>query len=103
MQEAVVARVGWVTVTPQGIATWPAPASAPSSSRVIVDLRFVMPVTTASGKATSGMGVAVGVGWGVGLGLGDGLGLGPAHPTSMVTTATAVTPRRYAGRFTALS
>jgi len=63
-----------------------------------------MPVTTASGKLT-GLGVAVGVGWSVGVGLGDGtrLGLGLAHPTSSVMTATAVTPRSVAGRFTPLS
>jgi len=66
-------------------------------------LRFVMPVTTASGKLTGGMGVAVGVGWGLGVALGDGLGLGVAHPTSSVRTATAVTPRSDAGGFTALS
>ena len=61
-----------MTVTPQGTTSWPLLASVPSSSRVIVALRFVMPVTTASGKLTSGMGVAVGVGWGVGVGGGGG-------------------------------
>jgi hypothetical protein len=72
---------------------------------VTVALRLVMPVTTASGKLTGGTGVAVGVGWGVGVGLGDGtrLGLGVTHPTSSVTTATAVTPRSDAGGFTRLS
>ena len=55
-----------------------------------------MPVTTASGKLTSGMGVAVGVGWGVGVAAAPGvvgtrLGLAFTHPTSNVTAATAAT------------
>jgi hypothetical protein len=64
-----------------------------------------MPVTTASGKVTSGTGVAVGDGDGLGVALGDGrrLGLGLTHPTSSVTTAMAVTPRSVAGGFTAPS
>jgi hypothetical protein len=64
-----------------------------------------MPVTTASGKLTGGMGVAVGVGSGVGEGLGDGtmLGLGVVQPTSSAATATALTPRSVAEGFTALS
>jgi hypothetical protein len=72
---------------------------------VIVALRFVMPVTAASGKATGGMGVAVGVAVGIGVAVGDGtrLGLGFTHPTSSVTTATAVTPRSDPGGFTPLS
>jgi hypothetical protein len=75
---------------------------------VIVALRFVMPVTTASGKVaggeTVGLGVAVGDGWRVAaLREGTRLGLGLAHPRSSVTTATAATPRSVAGVFTAVS
>jgi hypothetical protein len=74
---------------------------------VIVDLRLVRPVTTASGKLAGGatVGVGMAVGWGDGETLADGrrLGLGVAHPTSRVRTATAVTPRSVAGGFTALS
>jgi hypothetical protein len=71
----------------------------------MVALRFVMPVTTASGKVTGGetvgLAVADGDGRRVGLAL-TRLGLGLAHPTSSVTTATAATPRSVAGVFTAL-
>ena len=74
---------------------------------LIVDLRFVRPVTTARGKLAGGatVGVGTGVGSSEGEGLADGvrLGLGVAHPTSRVRTATAVTPRSVAGGFTALS
>jgi len=65
----------------------------------------VRPVTTASGKVTSGMGLAVGDGDGVGIALGDGtrLGLGLAHPTNIVKTATAVRRRTVAMGFTAPS
>jgi hypothetical protein len=66
-----------------------------------------MPVTTASGKVTGGIGVGVGDGWSVGAAVGEGtsvgLGLGLEHPTSSVTTATAVTRRNDAGALTPLS
>jgi hypothetical protein len=89
-----------------GRSSWRRRASVTSSSMVIVDLRLVRPVTTASGKlaaARGGVGMAVGSSDGVGVAEGTRLGLGVAHPTSMVKTATAVTPRSVAGGFTALS
>src|SRR5439155_1792221 len=100
----VAVMTGWVIVMPQGTTSCPPPARVPSSSTVIVGLRLVIPVTTASGKLTGGIAVAVGVGPGLGVGLGDGrgVGLGLAHPTMSVTTARAVTPRSSAGGFTAL-
>jgi hypothetical protein len=75
----------------------------------MVLFRFVMPVTTASGKVMGGEGVALGVavadGSGVGVGSADGdpLGLGDPHAARSINTRPTATPRTAAGVFTAVS
>lgn len=56
---APAASVGRVTCTPHGVTSASRAASRPSSSTVTVALRFVIPVTTASGNAADGAAVGV--------------------------------------------
>jgi len=66
-----------------------------------------MPVTTASGKGTGGVGVGatVGDGTGVGVTLGEGTGVGLTvpHPARSATATTTTARRNVARVFTALS
>jgi len=69
------ARIGAVTSIPQGMTSWCFAARLVSSSTVIADFRFVMPVTTASGNE-AGRGLAPGVALGSSVGARVGAGVG---------------------------
>src|ERR1043166_4048971 len=64
---AVLASTGALTSTPHGNVRWPVLASAVSSATVVALLRFVTPVTTASGK-DDGSATPLGLGFADGRG-----------------------------------
>ena len=105
---AVDVRAGCVTCTPHGSRSFPPLARVPSSERVMVALRFVMPVTTASGNVTGTTGVGVGSTVGVvdATAVGDvgvGVGLVVPHPARSTSAASSVALRNVALVFTTLS
>jgi hypothetical protein len=113
MHGAVVVSAGCSTTTPQGSVSVPSPARVPSSSRLIVAVWFVIPVTTASGNGDGIRGVGDGVAVGDGDGEADGdcdgdadgvgTGLTSPHAASSDTAATTLTTRYGHRLITALS
>src|SRR4029079_18737471 len=101
---AVLLIAGTWIVTPQGTTSLPAAARAPISSTLTTALRFVSPVTTASGNSLAA--TAVALGWTVGEGpadapgvddvvaAGDGVGLGLSQAAMMIAATRAAAMAR---------